>query len=54
MKSRRERADSLLSLSVDLLSARVLVWVSSVGREAELTPEAHDYFFDRYGSHDSP
>jgi hypothetical protein len=48
MKSRREPADSLLSLSVDLLSAKVLVWVSSVGREAELTPEAHDYFFDRY------
>jgi hypothetical protein len=33
---------------VDLLSAKVLVWVASVGRDAELTPEAHTYFFDRY------
>jgi hypothetical protein len=30
--------DSLFSLSVDLLSARVLVWIASVGRDAELTP----------------
>lgn len=41
-------AESLWSLSVDLLSAKVLVWVASVGRDAELTPEAHIYFFDRY------
>ena len=40
--------DSLFSLSVDLMSARVLVWIASVGRDAELTPEAHLYFFDRY------
>src|SRR5262245_37677723 len=40
--------DSLWSLSVDLLSAKALVWVASVGRDAELTPEAHLYFFDRY------
>ena len=40
--------DSLLSLSVDLLTARVLVWIASVGRDAELTPGAHAYFFDRY------
>lgn len=33
---------------VDLLSAKVLVWVASVGREADLTAEAHRYFFDRY------
>jgi hypothetical protein len=26
----------------------VLVWVASVGRNAELTPEAHLFFFDRY------
>jgi hypothetical protein len=35
-------------LLVDLLSAKVLVWVASVGRDAELTPQAHLYFFDRY------
>jgi hypothetical protein len=29
-------------------SAKALVWVASVGRDAELTPEAHVYFFDRY------
>lgn len=40
--------DSLWSLSLDLLSAKALVWVVSVGRDAELTPEAHVYFFDRY------
>ena len=42
------RSESLWSLSVDVLSAKILVWVASVGREAELTPEAHLYFFDRY------
>jgi hypothetical protein len=43
-----QRADSFLPLVVDVLSARVLVWVASVGRDADLTPEAHSYFFDRY------
>jgi hypothetical protein len=41
--------DSLLWLSLDVLSAEVLVWMARVGRDAELTPEAHRYFFDRYG-----
>lgn len=40
--------DSFWRLLFDVLSARVLVWVASVGRDAELTPEAHLYFFDRY------
>lgn len=48
MDSMVVRADSLLRLSADLLSARLLVWVASVGRDVELTPEAHLYFFDRY------
>jgi hypothetical protein len=48
MKARDAPSDSLWSLSIDLLSAKVLVWVASVGRDAELTPEAHLYFFDRY------
>lgn len=39
-------ADSWLWLSADVLSARVLVWVVSVGREAELTPEAHSSDYD--------
>lgn len=48
MKSSRTPDESLWSLSVDLISAKVLVWVASVGRDADLTPEAHVYFFDRY------
>ena len=40
--------DGWFSLSVDLLSAKVLVWIASFGRNAELTPAAHLYFFDRY------
>lgn len=35
-------------LSLDLASARVLVWFASFGREVELTRQAHLYFFDRY------
>ncbi len=41
-------SESLWSLRADLLSAKVLVWIASVGREGELTPEAHVYFWDRY------
>ena len=33
---------------MDLVSARVLVWIARFGREAELTREAHLYFADRY------
>jgi hypothetical protein len=40
--------ESWVSLTADLLSARSLVWLASVGRDAELTPDAHLYFFDRY------
>lgn len=40
--------ESLLALKADLLSAHVLVWVASVGRDGELTAEAHAYFHDRY------
>lgn len=41
-------ADSAWSLRLDLLSARLLVWFASFGRDVELTPETHIYFFDRY------
>lgn len=44
----QSQVESKWSLLADLLSAKALVWVASVGREAELTPEAHIYFFDRY------
>jgi hypothetical protein len=48
VKTNDQPIGKLFSLSVDLLSAKVLVWIASVGRDAELTPEAHAYFFDRY------
>jgi hypothetical protein len=48
MKAKRELARSIAGLRLDLVTAKVLVWVASVGREAELTPDAHIYFFDRY------
>ncbi len=36
------------SLVFDLWSAKVLVWAARVGRDAELTPQAELFFFDRY------
>ena len=40
--------DSLARLQLDLASARILVWLVSLGRDAELTREADLFFFDRY------
>lgn len=48
MTTRDDMNDSLWALSIDLWSAKVLVWFASVGRDAVLTPEAHLFFFDRY------
>jgi hypothetical protein len=48
MKKHNPEAESSLLLAVDLVSAKVLVWFASVGRDSELTPEAHSYFADRY------
>ena len=48
MNPGKRQKDSFWLLQIDLLSARALVWVASVGRDADLTPEAHIYFFDRY------
>ena len=48
METHRQPTESWWSLTMDLWSARSLVWVASVGREAELTNQAHRYFFDRY------
>lgn len=42
------KPDSLARLRFDVASARILVWVASVGRDADLTSEADLYFFDRY------
>jgi hypothetical protein len=46
--SRQQSAQSFWLLLADLLSAKTLVWIASVGRDADLTPAAHRYFFDRY------
>ena len=43
-----KQAESFWKLLLDLLSARALVWVASVGRDVELTPAAHIYFFEQY------
>jgi len=48
MTAKNQPGDSSFWLSVDLLSAKVLVWFARVGRDAELTADAHIYFFDRY------
>jgi hypothetical protein len=40
--------DSLWSLRLDLVSAKLLVWLASAGRDGDLRPETHLYFFDRY------
>ena len=42
------RPDSIVRLRIDVASARILVWVASTGRDADLTSEADLYFFDRY------
>jgi len=33
---------------LDLLSARILVWIASAGRTDELRPEVHLFLYDRY------
>jgi hypothetical protein len=48
MKAQNEKTESIAGLRLDLMTAKVLVWVASVGREADLTSEAHIFFFDRY------
>lgn len=46
--SKAVAAQSRWSIALDLLSAKILVWIARRGRSSELTPEAHLYFFDRY------
>ena len=44
----KDTPDSLARLRLDVTSARVLIWIVSLGVDAELTNEADLYFFDRY------
>jgi hypothetical protein len=46
--ARPKAHESIALLRTDLLTAKALVWLASVGRDVDLTPEAHIYFFDRY------
>lgn len=48
MKPSRLNSDSWSSLAWDLVSARVLIWLASVGKPCELTPAGNWYLFDRY------
>jgi hypothetical protein len=48
LKTYRSQDESLVRLTADLVSVKLLVWFASVGRDAELRPEAHLYFADRY------
>jgi len=48
MVAHHQSRDSWWALAADVASARVLVWSASWGRDVELTPDAHLYFFDRY------
>jgi len=41
-------ADSVTGLRLDVMTAKALVWLVSVGKDADLTSEAHLFFFDRY------
>lgn len=48
MEAPKQKDDSIAGLGLELITSRALVWVATVGRDCELTPEAHFYFFDRY------
>ena len=42
------RPDSIARVNVDVATAKALVWLVRAGRDADLTPESHLYFSDRY------
>ncbi len=48
MPARGDNQTSITALRFDLITAQALVWVVSIGRDVELTSEAHVYLFDRY------
>ena len=45
---REGERESIVRLRADLLTARVLVWIARTRQDADITPEAHIYLFDRY------
>jgi hypothetical protein len=44
LKAPARKKESISEVRLDLVSAKILVWIASVGRDAELTAEAHIYF----------
>ena len=46
--STEEKNESISGVRLDLATAKVLVWIATIGKNAELTSEAHIYFFERY------
>ena len=48
MKAKDRDKDPIAALRLDLITAKMLVWAVSAGRNVALTSEAHSYFFDRY------
>jgi hypothetical protein len=44
----REFSGSAVTLSFDLWTAKVLVWMAARNPDADLTPDTHRFFFDRY------
>jgi hypothetical protein len=38
----------LWSLRIDVVGVKILVWIACLGRDADLTADAHLYFADRY------
>src|SRR5262245_4560028 len=42
-------SQSRLAITSDLLFCRMLIWIASVGRDAEITRDAHLFLADRYG-----
>jgi len=48
MKAPARRRSSMTAVRLDLVSAKILVWIARAGRDGDLTAAAHLYFFDRY------
>ena len=46
--STEEKNESISGVRLDLVTAKILVWIATIGKDAELTSEAHIYFFERY------
>jgi hypothetical protein len=48
MNSSGPKPESISEVRLDLVSAKILVWIATAGGDVEFTADAHMYFFDRY------